>query len=59
MTGSFGLLRRDYEDALHMVADGRINLSGMVTHRYGMTEVAAAFAMAEGGAAMKVVINDV
>ena len=59
VTGSFGLSRRDYEDALHMVADGRIDLRGMVTHRYGLTEVAAAFAMAEGGAAMKVAINDV
>ena len=59
VTGSFGLSRRDYEDALHMVADGRIDLRGMVTHRYGLTEVAAAFAMAEGGAAMKVAINNV
>ncbi len=59
VTGAFGLSRRDYEDALHMVADGRIDLRGMVTHRYGLTEVAAAFAMAEGGAAMKVAINNV
>ena len=59
VTGSFGLSRRDYEDALHMVVDGRIDLRGMVTHRYGLTEVAAAFAMAEGGTAMKVAINDV
>ncbi len=59
VTGSFGLSRRDYEDALNMVTDGRIDLRDMVTHRYGLHEVAAAFAMAESGAAMKVVISDV
>ena len=59
VTGSFGLSRRDYEDALNMVTDGRIDLRDMVTHRYGLHEVAAAFAMAESGAAMKVVITDV
>ena len=59
VTGSFGLSRRDYEDALNMVTDGRIDLRDMVTHRYALHEVAAAFAMAESGAAMKVVITDV
>ena len=59
VTGSFGLSRRDYGDALNMVTDGRIDLRDMVTHRYGLHEVAAAFAMAESGAAMKVVISDV
>ena len=58
VTGAFGLSRRDYEDALNMVADGRIDLRDMVTHRYGLHEVAAAFAMAESGAAMKVAITD-
>ena len=59
VTGSFGLSRRDYEDALNMVADCRIDLRDMVTHRYGLHDVAAAFAMAESGAAMKVTITDV
>ncbi len=59
VTGAFGLSRRDYADALNMVADGRIDLARMVTHQYGLTEVAAAFAMAESGAAMKVAITDV
>lgn len=59
LTGAFGLSRKDYEDALNMVADGRIDLTGMVTHRYGLNEVDAAFSMAESGAAMKVAISDV
>ncbi len=58
VTGSFGLSRRDYADALNMVADGRINLRDMVTHRYGLHDIAAAFVMAESGAAMKVAITD-
>jgi len=59
VTGAFGLSRRDYEDALNMVADGRIDLGQMVTHHYALNEFAAAFAMAESGAAMKVAIMDV
>lgn len=58
LTGAFGLSRLDYENALHMIADGRIELSSMITHRYGLAEVGAAFEMAESGAAMKVVIAD-
>lgn len=59
VTGSFGLSRADYEDALHMVADGRIDVASMVTHRYGLDSVGDAFSMAESGAAMKVAISDV
>lgn len=58
LTGAFGLSRKDYEDALHMVADRRLDLGDMITHRYGLGEVDAAFSMAESGAAMKVAIAD-
>lgn len=58
VTGAFGLSRKDYEDALHMVGDGRIDLGSMVTHSYGLAELDAAFSMAESGAAMKVAISD-
>lgn len=58
LTGAFGLSRKDYEDALHMVADGRIDLRSMITHRYGLDDLDAAFSMAESGAAMKVAIAD-
>ena len=59
VTGAFGLSRRDYQDVLHMVGDGRVDLRGMITHRYALADVDAAFKMAEGGAAMKVAIADV
>ena len=58
LTGAFGLSRKDYEDSLNMIADGRIDLRQMVTHRYGLSDVDAAFSMAESGAAMKVAIAD-
>ena len=33
--GAYGLRRRDYADALHMIADRRIEVASMVTHRFG------------------------
>lgn len=58
VTGAFGLSRRDYEDALRMIAGGRIDARSLVTHQFGLAEVDAAFAMAEGGSAVKVAIVD-
>lgn len=58
LTGAFGLSRKDYEDALNMNADGRIEVQDMITHRYGLAAVDEAFSMAESGAAMKVAIAD-
>lgn len=58
LVGAFGLSRRDYVDALHMVADRRIEVASMVTHRFGLAHISDAFAMAESGAAMKVAIVD-
>lgn len=58
LTGAFGLSRKDYQDALNMIADGRIEVRDMITHRYGLAAVDEAFSMAESGAAMKVAIAD-
>ena len=58
VTGSFGLSRLDYATALRMVVDQRIDTSDMITHRYRLDQLDAAFAMAEGGAAMKVAFLD-
>ena len=58
VTGSFGLSRLDYATALRMVADQRINTSDMITHRYRLDQLDQAFAMAEGGGAMKVAFLD-
>ena len=58
VTGAFGLSRKDFDHAFEMVADGRLNLKSMITHRYGLDNITDALAMAEGGAAMKVVLRD-
>lgn len=58
LTGAFGLSRADYEASLNMIADRRIDLSDMVTHRYPLSEIGEAFTVAESGAAMKVAICD-
>jgi L-iditol 2-dehydrogenase len=58
VVGAFGLSRLDYETALHIVADQRIDTRDMITHRFTLDHVADAFAQAEGGGAMKVAILD-
>ena len=59
LTGAFGLTRHDYTATMEMIADGRIDLSDMVTHRFCLNDIEQAFAMAESGAAMKVAVCDV
>lgn len=58
LVGAFGLSRCNYVDAMHMIADRRIEVASMVTHRFGLAQITDAFAMAESGAAMKVAIVD-
>ena len=58
VTGAFGLSRRDFDQAFDMVANGKLNLKPMITHRYALDDIADALAMAEGGAAIKVVLAD-
>ena len=58
VTGAFGLSRLDYATALGIVAGQRIDTSDMITHRYPLAQLDAAFGMAEGGGAMKVAILD-
>lgn len=59
VTGAFGLSRLDYATALELLANGRIDTSDMITHRYPLAQLEAAFGMAEGGEAMKVALLDV
>lgn len=56
VVGAFGLSRRDYVDAMMMIADGRLEVASMITHRFDLSQVVEAFAAAESGAAMKVAI---
>ena len=58
VTGAFGLTRQDYSRALRILADRRIDARPMITHRYDLSEVGAAFVQAEQGGAIKVAILD-
>ncbi len=56
VTGAFGLTRLLFERALGMIASGRIEMESLLTHRFGLADIAAALATAEEGTAVKVAI---
>jgi L-iditol 2-dehydrogenase len=59
VTGAFGLSRRDYADSLAMIADRRIDVASMVSHRFDLADCVQAFRTAESGEAMKVAVINV
>lgn len=58
VTGAFGLSRNDYDQAFDMIASGRFDAEGMITHRFALDDIRQAFAIAESGEAIKVAIQD-
>ncbi|MCJ1901372.1 zinc-dependent dehydrogenase [Paracoccus versutus] len=56
VTGAFGLSRRDYGDSMRLIADGRIDVASMISHRFDLTDCVDAFHAAENGDAMKVAV---
>jgi L-iditol 2-dehydrogenase len=56
LTGAFGLSRAQFERALDLLANKRIDVAQFVTHRFELSSIADAIAMAENGAAIKVAI---
>lgn len=57
VTGAFGLSRSDYDRAFDMVAGGRLDVKPLLTHRFALEDAIEAFAVAESGQAIKVVIG--
>ena len=49
--------RRDFAEALQLVADGKIDPAPMITHRFAPADHAEAFKTAANGEALKVVFN--
>ncbi|MCC7366997.1 MAG: alcohol dehydrogenase catalytic domain-containing protein [Chloroflexi bacterium] len=52
--------QREFQIALHMVADGRVQAEPLVTHRFPLVEIGAAFAAADdkrGSGSVKVVVQ--
>lgn len=58
LVGAFGLSRRNFDMAFDMVAAKQIDVVGLITDRFSLTDTTAAFEMAETGAALKVVIEN-
>ena len=56
LAGSSNTRRRDYRTALDLIASGRVDTAGLVTHRYPLTEVAAAFDRVVAGDGLKVAV---
>lgn len=50
-------LPRDYDEAIRLAAEGRINLAPLVTGRYPLEEAGAAFAAARSGDHLKVLLT--
>lgn len=58
VTGAFGLTRLQFERSLKMIASGHLEIESLLTHRFGLHDIVSAFAMAEQGSAIKVVVVD-
>ena len=58
VTGASALTRQGYETALNLLASGQINGDTLITHEFTVDEAPAAFAEAESGRALKVLIRD-
>jgi len=57
VTGVTGGAPRDFRAALALIAAGRVPIDRVVSHRFPMSDMAAAYEAATGGTAMKVVIE--
>jgi L-iditol 2-dehydrogenase len=56
VTGSFGLTRLQFGQALHLIASGQLKLDSLLTHRFGLADIETALQVAEQGSAIKVAI---
>jgi 2-desacetyl-2-hydroxyethyl bacteriochlorophyllide A dehydrogenase len=45
VTGAFGYRDRDFERAVGLIADGRVSLGGLVTHRFGLAQAGRALSV--------------
>ena len=56
ITGAFGLTRLQFARALELIGGGKLNLDSLLTHRFGLANIAEALQVAEQGSAIKVAI---
>lgn len=53
----FDLLQHSYPLALSLIADGKINVKPLITHRFKLEQALDAFAAAKKGDGIKVMID--
>lgn len=56
LLGTTGSSNEDYFRSMRLVADGRINLRDLVSHRFELGDINAAFAFAQSGQGMKTLV---
>ena len=56
LTGSSNTRRRDYQTALGLIASGRVDTASLVTHRYPLSQLDAAFASVTARDGLKVAV---
>lgn len=58
VTGAFGLTRAQFEEALGLIAGGDLPVDRLISHRLDIEHALEAFALAEQGSALKVVVTN-
>ncbi len=56
LTGTTGSSNEDYDRAMRLVADGRINMRDLISHRFPLSDIHRAFEAAMSGGAMKTMV---
>jgi L-iditol 2-dehydrogenase len=57
VTGSHGSTPRQHALAVDLIASGRINLSGLITHRFPLSAIHHAFQTVQSRTGLKVLVN--
>lgn len=57
ITGSHGSTPDQHKKALNLIAEKKINVEGIITHTYPLSEINEAFEMASSGKAIKIIIH--
>lgn len=58
ISGASALSRAGFEMALHLIANGKIDVEQMISNRFSLMDIDQAVRLAESGSALKVVINN-
>lgn len=56
VTGTSAMHRRDYEQALHLIVNGHVNVARLVTARIPLANAVEAFDLAQAGTGLKVAV---